>query len=153
VAGDEHWARFEEALARELGRLPQESFLVLRDPAHEARFAQFWQSLDDLKAEVAGDAVVDGAADPLSERDRQLLAAAGFAPPVSFNTDAGNWWRTIPSPVTAADCRSLARSAVTALRDVQRVPQPGALIYHAWGYATGHRRLDLPWVAPDPAKY
>jgi len=152
VTADESWTRLCEALVRELTELPGDSFLLLRDPAHGGKVAQFWQSWDDLRAEVGGDDV-NGGPPVLTEQDREALVAAGYSPPGDFNTDGGNWWRIIPVPVTADDYRSLAEAAITALRDVHRIPDPSALIYHAWGYATGHRLLDLPGVSPDPAKY
>ncbi len=149
---EDPWGQFAAALQREVAQLPDDSFLLLREPGTDQHFAQFWQSPTSLRAEVAGDELVGGPSGLLSEQGREVLAGVGFAAPVSLD-DAGNWWREIAWPATGPQYQELVNAVVTALREVQGMTDPGVLIYHAWGYHTGPRRVDLPGVAPDPAKY
>jgi hypothetical protein len=146
-SGDDPWTTFTAALRREVAQLPEESFLVLRDPADESHLAQFWQAELYLRAEVPGDEGAGGS----PEQDARALSQLGFTR--ASLQDGGNWRRTIDWPATTAEYESLIDAVVVALRDVQGVPSPAVLIYHAWGYDCGHRRVDLPGVTPDPEKY
>ena len=143
------WDEFVVALAVEVLRLPEEAFLVLREPAVDPRFAQFVREWDCLRAEVAGEVEVGGQLVALSADARRLLTAAGWLPPVPGPARDTNWWQEFPS-VTDIACREVARGVVVALRDVQGLASPSRLVYLSWHFG-GRRRLDLnlPGIPAD----
>ena len=152
---DDEWAVFGRALSEELQRLETYAIILLLDPdprLGQRRFVQFLQNPDHLRAEVAGDAVEyppgNLTTGLLTVRQQRLLGAVGWLPPEHDDGDH-NWFCRIAWPATSEEVDRLVDAVVTALRDVQDTPSPGALVYRSWLWGNERRKLHIPGVEPD----
>lgn len=120
------WDEFRTGLQATLRALTDRCVLVVAAPGRGG-YVQFAAAAGELTAEAAGPQFTAGPA--AHEADDPVMLAAGWTAPTRSGP---NWSAPLRLPALTAEYAMLADRCVTALRDVYRLPGPGALSYRAW---------------------
>jgi hypothetical protein len=154
VSAAEAWAKFERALAKAIGELNGDEFLVICSK-HDNRFVQFaGQGPFGMRAEAVSNAYLD-AQERLSAMASDALIRLGWQPPTYVPEDESdnpvdgspNFFLDIAPPVP---WDRLAALAVVTLRDVFGIGHPGLIAYDAFAEGGEPIRIEyLPISSAD----
>jgi hypothetical protein len=127
---DNSWDAFITALATELSRLPDGAVVVIEDSGNRNHYAQFMQSSDSLRAEVASDPEPP-AAISIPPATEERLRQSGWQPP-DANGSLPNWSYDLPWPASWRDYQELAATMVAFLRDTLGIVAPTSMVHRSW---------------------
>lgn len=149
-AGDAEltWEDFERRLAAALGRMLDETFLILATPGDETRAGRYVQCAAgdrSLRAEAVSSRFLP-ADRPLTPEQDATLEALGWLAPGSNEDPSPNYFSIWPSPVPFAE---VARLVVRTLREVYGVASPAGLRHT---YRSFERVLDDPDLGTAPER-
>lgn len=142
------WAGFEQRLAAALGRMRDDTFLIVSTPGDEtvpACYVQFAAGAWGLRAEAVSSLFLP-ADRPLTEGQEATLGALGWQPPGAGDDGGPNWSRVWPPPPPFAEVAALA---IRTLREVYGVARPTDLRH---SYRSFERVLDDPDLGIPPER-
>lgn len=142
------WADLERRLAAALGRMRDETFLILSTAADEddrVCYVQFAAGDWGLRAEAVSSSYLPPDR-PLTAAQEADLVALGWLPPGTGDDARPNFSRTWPSPPPVAEA---ARQAVRTLREVYGVGTPRELRHT---YKSFERVLEDPDLGTEPER-
>ncbi|MBF6547664.1 DUF6301 family protein [Nocardia brasiliensis] len=130
------WSMFTDAMAVVLSTLPSEAKLIIESFGN--KYVQFAVSDTKVLAEVVSNAFLD---EKISDESEQILADAGWHPPVEHAGQPGNWTRSIPRHSQIGEYVALTQAATVAFREVLQVRTTWDLTARGW--VDGPGNLDL----------
>jgi type III secretion system-like peptide-binding chaperone len=153
VPAEEAWRDFETQLARALGDLEEDQFLIV-SKKRTNRFTQFCsQGRFGMRVEATANAYLRRRERLMSDERRRLTELGWRCPTLTVEEDqAGavdgspNFFRDVPWPVPFDEVAALATAT---LRQVFRARHPGELEYHARsfdGHPVRFPSLRLRWA-------
>jgi hypothetical protein len=149
VPDDAHtWGDFERRLAAALGRMRDDTFLIVSTPGDSASpgcYVQFAAGAWGLRGEAVSSRFLP-ADRPLTEEQEAALAALGWLPPGAGDDGGPNWSRAWPPPAPFAE---IAELAIRTLREVYEVARPADLRH---SYRSFERVLDDPDLGIPPER-